>query len=190
MGLIADILNFARVNINGRDYSESTVNPGGGANITIVHYADPGDDSSPLPGDKVAGMPTQRSGSAIAVAYLDLKNLMKAQPGDKRIYSRDSAGNQVAEVWLKNNGDIIVDNGEGIFSVLADGTISGVNQNGSFALVPGGNFVVNGVTIDTGGNITTLGDVTANEVTASGVVLTTHIHSGVETGGGNTGGPV
>lgn len=40
------------------------------------------------------------------------------------------------------------------------------------------------------GNVNVSGTVDADEVSANGVDLSTHIHSGVQTGGGTTGGPV
>lgn len=46
----------------------------------------------------------------------------------------------------------------------------------------------NGVTIN--GNLTVNGSITGNEVTASGISLSNHVHSGVQSGGDNTGGPV
>jgi len=49
-----------------------------------------------------------------------------------------------------------------------------------------GNYTIKGNVVVTGGNIT----VTGGDVTADGISLKNHVHSGVLTGGNNTGGPV
>lgn len=69
-------------------------------------------------------------------------------------------------------------------TLTADG---GVTVNGDTTI--NGNLQVNGSQTVTGtslakGSLTCEGD-----VTASGISLKTHTHSGVQTGGGNTGGP-
>lgn len=74
--------------------------------------------------------------------------------------------------------------GGGKATLTADG---GVTVNGDTTI--NGNLQVNGSQTVTGtslakGSLTCEGD-----VTASGISLKTHTHSGVQTGGGNTGGP-
>ena len=150
MGFIANLISFARKGL----ISQAKVDPGGTYTQEAVHFDSPGDDSYPLPGDKVALIRTERSGVLDAVGYIDPKNKQKAKPGGKRIYSRDAAGNQVAEIWLMN-----------------DGTISGSNANGSFTLDVAGDFVINGVIIDTDGNIITTGKITAPEIEAENSLI-------------------
>lgn len=74
---------------------------------------------------------------------------------------RNRAGTQF--VWLKNDNTIAMENGAGMFQLLADGS-----------------FLINGLTITPDGNI----------ITAAGVNLNLHIHSGVTPGSGNSGAPV
>lgn len=74
---------------------------------------------------------------------------------------RNRAGIQF--VWLKNDNTISMENGAGMFQLLADGS-----------------FLINGLTITPDGNI----------ITAAGVNLNLHIHSGVTPGSGNSGAPV
>ena len=142
MGRIAKILSFLRVVKNDASQSKVTVvkcNPGGGANVTVEHYADAGDDSHPLTTDYVAIQPVKTAGAEVALGYADTINTPKAQPGDKRIYSRDvNSGAVIADIWLKS-----------------DGTIIGANANGQFMLAQSGDFTVNGLTIDINGNLTT-----------------------------------
>jgi len=167
VGRIAHILSFLRVQKVSRgnaNISEVKCKPGGGVNVTVEHYADIGDDSHPLNSDYVAIVPVNTSGSEIALGYADVINA----PNDKRIYSRDqNTGAMIADVWLK-----------------ADGSIICTNANGSFSLMASGDFVVNGVTIDTNGNITTAGTVSAdtveatNSLTIAGKELKNHTHTG------------
>lgn len=195
MGRITRILSFVRALANGAKVSDVKTDPGGGANITAQHFAPPGDDSHPLPDDYAATMPVTRSGSEVAVGYLDPKNEQKAQLGDKRIYARDPEdGSTIVEVWLKNTGEAVTSNKNGsatlspdgsstlttpeaTFQASADGGIKGSNSAGSFELQAGGNFVVNGVTIDTDGNISTGGKLNADDITADNldVTLSTHL---------------
>lgn len=156
MGRIAKILQFVRAvrdDINNSNVSDVTVDPGGEANVTVEHFSSAGDDAYPLTTDYalIVPVPSDRFSS---VGYLDAINAGKAQEGDKRIYSRDASnGNMVAEVWLKN-----------------DGTIKGTNQNGDFELQAGGDFIINGVTIDVNGNITTSGTIDSADITSTGTV--------------------
>lgn len=181
MGRIAKLLSFARSEVNGAKVSDVKVDPGGGANVTAQHFASPGDDSHPLPGDYVALTGVTGTGRANALGYLDPTNERKALPGDKRIYARDEDGATVVEVWLQNDGTAIVVNAQGSVTLRPDGSIRGSNGAGSFELESGGDFVVNGVTIDTSGNVTSPATVTAATVSApsiqaDGKELAGHIH--------------
>lgn len=193
MGRIAKLLSFIRTVKNGAKVSDVKVDPGGGANITAEHFAPPGDDSHPLPGDYVALNNDSGSGRESAIGYVDPLNEPKALPGDKRIYARDEDGVLIVEIWLKNTGEATIFNANGsvtlrpdggaitttplsVFDADADGSIAGTNGNGSFELQAAGDFLVNGVTIDTNGNISTAGKLNADDVTADNqnVTLSTH----------------
>jgi len=156
------LLSFVRTLRNGAKLSEVKLNPGGGPNITAEHFSAPGDDSYPLPGDYVVSVSVQRSGGSAAVGYLDPKNDQKATAGDKRIYARNAAGESIVELWLKNDGTAVLENINGTFTLSPDGSIKSQNGNGSAELEAAGNFVVNGVTIDTAGNIITPASVSAS----------------------------
>ena len=183
MGRIARLLSFVRSTADQSKVSDVKVDPGGGANVTAQHFAPAGDDAHPLPGDYAATVSAQRSGSEVAIGYLDPKSGQKAQPGDKRIYARNPEdGSTVVEVWLKNDGTATVYNAEASVEVSPGGSIKGSNSAGSFELQAGGNFVVNGVTIDTAGNITSPATITAPTVvattsaTAAGKEMAGHTH--------------
>lgn len=193
MGRLAVLLSFLRTTKNGAKVSDVKVNPGGGANVTAEHFSAPGDDSHPIPGDFVALNGDSGTGRESATGYLDPKNAPKALPGDKRIYARGSNGVLIVEVWLKNTGEATTVNANGsvtlrpdggtlittpecTFDAKADGSIKGANAAGSFELAVNGDFLVNGVTIDTSGNISTAGTLNAEDITADNqdVTLSTH----------------
>ncbi|WP_026145105.1 Gp138 family membrane-puncturing spike protein [Pseudomonas asplenii] len=83
-------------------------------------------------------------------------------------------------VWLKNDNSILMDNGAARFNVLADGTTLMQNGAGSFRLQADGTFLINGLKITPDGNV----------ITAAGVNLNTHRHTGVTPGSGTSGAPV
>lgn len=172
MGLrarIATVLSFVRVTRNGANISDVEVDPDGGSNITAEHSAPAGLDCPPLPDDSAVAVPVQGSGRFVVVGYFDPANAGSAEPGEVRLYARDEEGVIVSAVHLKNNG-----------------TIEAANENGQFSLQAGGNFVVNGVTIDTAGNITTPASVVAPSIVANGKELADHAHP-AGTPPGNTG---
>lgn len=193
MGRLAKLLSFIRVTRNSAKLSDVKVDPGGGANITGEHFASPGDDSHPLPGDYVALNERSGTGREDIIGYIDSINEPKAQPGDKRIYARDeNTSNQVNEVWLKNDGSVLVSNDNGSVLIKADGSIKGDNGSGSFELEASGNFVVNGVIIDTSGNITTTGTIAgatlsaSSSLTVAGKEMSGHTHSQANDSNGDT----
>lgn len=163
MGLIVKILSFARrTKPNGVKLSEIKGDVGGGDIQTAEHYGPSGDDSVPLLTDKAIGVEIPRTGGIAIVGYLDPINDSVAQAGEKRIFARDTdSGGVVCNIYLKANGSII-----------------GANANGSFELQAGGDFVINGLTIDSSGNISGSGRITmAGDIVAAGTVsLKTHVH--------------
>ena len=119
MGIVSEVL--------AADGSDIKSDRGSGDNVTAQHFTAPGDDSRPLPGDYASLSDAAGTGNQTATGYHDPKNPPKAEPGEKRIYARDSTGAVVAEMWLKASGDILISNGPGVFTMLADGS---VNING------------------------------------------------------------
>lgn len=207
MGRIAKLLSFVRGEANGAKVSDVKADPGGSANVTAQHFASPGDDSHPLPGDYVAMAGAAGTGRENAVGYLDPKNEQKAQAGDKRIYARDGDGAAVVEVWLKNDGTAVVINANGsvtlrpdggtvvetpasTFDAAASGSIKGDNGAGSFELAPSGTFIVNGVTIDPTGIITTPTQIVTPSAIINDVEAAGHNHDQANDSAGNSEQPV
>ena len=160
MGRIVKVLSFIRVLRNGAKVSDAKVDTGGGANITAEHYASAGDDAHPLPDDYAITDDVQQTGKEAVVGYLDILNDQKAQPGDKRIYARDAdTGAMIVELWLKNDGSTVLS-----------------NTNGWFTLLANGDFLINGVNIDTTGQITTPTAIVSPSAVINGKELDGHDH--------------
>ena len=104
MGLITRVLSFIR----GESFSESRVDPGGGDAFRADHFSSCGDDAQPISGDYAATVSVQRTGGQVAVGYVDIGNARKARPGEKRSYARAAGGNQVSEIWLRNDGTVMI----------------------------------------------------------------------------------
>lgn len=154
MGRIVIVENFARaMRQNGANVSDVIVNPGGGANITAEHFADPGDDSFPLTTDYAVAVQTIRKGGMALAGYVDPINSPKAQAGEKRIYARDSGGASICEIWLKADGSILVSNDQGSIELASGGDINIMNSGGHITMASGGDIDLNGVTIDASGNV-------------------------------------
>lgn len=194
MGRIGKLLSFVRTLTHGAHVSNVKLDPGGGANITSQNFQDAGGDAFPLTTDYTAGVDLKRQGVAVVVGYIDPINEPKSLEGEKRIYARDIAtGLVIAEVWIKNDGEVTTFNANGsntlrpdggsvtttplsTFDSDADGSIAGVNGNGAFELETGGDFVVNGVTIDTAGKITSPTSISAPSIVANSKELAGHTH--------------
>lgn len=72
-----------------------------------------------------------------------------------------------------------------VLNTMSGGTVVVSVTNGTATVTANNGINLNGVTIDSSGNVVTPGD-----VTSKGTVLHTHVHSGVSTGSGDTGPPV
>lgn len=128
--------------------------------VTAEHYAPPGIDAVPLEGDTAVQVAGAGNGRKAVVGYMDTVNAGVAEAGEVRIYSRNGDKEVVAYAWLKSGGEVVIRAG---------------SSGGTITLKPEGNVVINGVTIDTDGNVITPGDVTVKEG-ASQVTVSTHLH--------------
>lgn len=192
MGMIAKVKSWTAKTFSG----DVECNPGGGANIRSQLAAPAGVDAPPMPGDYNVVLEIQGAGRTVTVAVVDPKNAAVAKSGEYRIYARDADGAPVCSLHLKADGSTVLENengnythgadgshtlttGDASLAVAADKSISLNNGSGSAVLEAGGNVVINGVTIDTSGNITTGGTVEADDVTATStdVTLSTHTHN-------------
>lgn len=137
MGIMAKVLSTLKTRRGSADYNQIKVNSGAGVNLRGEQFSGAGDDSIPLPGDYAVTVEIPRQGGVAIVGFVDPGNASAVNPGEKRSYSRSSDGTIVAQVYLKNDGSVIID-----------------NDNGSITLDAGGDITLNGVTIDASGNVT------------------------------------
>lgn len=164
MGRLAQVLSFVRSSVGGHRVTDVKSDLGGGDVVTAQHFAPAGDDSMPLSSDYEAIISLVRQRGTAVVGYIDPRSAQTAGAGEKRIYSRDSSGSQVAQVWLKSDGQIVLNNSSGMITMAANGTIT-----------------LNGVVIDPSGNISApgnadfAGDVTAASVTADKIEALTSL---------------
>lgn len=63
-----------------------------------------GDDSPPIKGLAALHVKTGMNGETAIVGYINLEQL--AEPGEKRLYSTDSQGNEKAKIWFRTNGNL------------------------------------------------------------------------------------
>lgn len=138
-GFLATIVEFVRSVVDGTQAPEAKVDRGGGDAVTGYHFAPPGDDSQPLPGDLAFLGRDEGAGNAQLLGYQDPKNAGVAGPGEKRIYARSSAGAPVCEVWLKADGSVLVSNEACSVELGADGAVALANATGSVSLDASGN---------------------------------------------------
>lgn len=134
MGRIAELLEYTRVSEEGITIGEVKVDCGGGDIVTAMHYAPPGDDSHPLPGDLVFLQDSAGTGNFVAVGFVDPKIIPEAEPGERIIFSRSGPGQIAAKIHLKANGSVVINDKveispEGDVStsgdVSSDGTVTG-----------------------------------------------------------------
>jgi hypothetical protein len=169
MGLISIVRQFARTVVEGAYRTYVTHDPGYPDTNEAYVFGPSGEDSPPLPEDSVYLGDSPGAGRENALGYMDTRNEGVAEPGEKRMYARDPDGAIVATIWMQGDGTIFLSNG-----------------NGSIEMAPSGDVTINGVVIDTAGNVVAPGEVTAMDGPAA-VSLSTHTHPDAM---GGTGAPV
>ena len=140
----------------------------------VIGYVDPKNESKAQPGDKLvySREPSEDGGGRI-ISEQWFKNdgtiLTKAYKligTDIKLISRivQSPDGEVSNEVYDENDTLKVTT-----RISSDGSATTFNENGSFELAAGGDFLVNGVTIDTSGNITSPAKVSSVEVQATSV---------------------
>jgi len=147
---------------NDRSVRNVSVNLGADNNVDIAHSQPCNEDSLPLPNDFVVSVPVEGEDNIAAVGYVDPTNQGESspvQPGEKRIYSRDSSGAIVAEAHFKADGTLYIKSKQGI-------TVDSSN----------GVRIIGTVIVE--GDIAATGDITADgDVKAGAISLLTHTHN-------------
>ena len=154
MGHIAKVISAERSEANGAKITDIKADPGGEAIATAQLFSQAGDDSLPVGGDYALFVQLP-GGSFACVGNIDIKNKQTAKSGDRRFYSRNSDGDQMSEVWLKNDGEVLLGNENGFIKIQPDGTVN-----------------INGSTIDKDGKMTV-----PESFVLKGVELSQHKHA-------------
>lgn len=176
MGFLATVVEFRRSVDQGVPTPEAKFDRGGEDTVTGYHFAPPGTDAHPLPGDVGYLGDDLGTGNAQAIGYQDPKNAGVAGAGEHRIYSRASDGTIVAQVWVKADGSILISSDlagssvelgpDGAITLTApqasaelatDGTITLTGPQASAELAAGGAInlsnSVGGIAVDAAGNV-------------------------------------
>lgn len=192
MGLIGTVKQVLR-RLRAVPVDDIEADLGGNDLATAENFAPIGEDSQCLPGDLVFAVDKTGEGRVVSVGFIDPKAEQLAAAGERRLYSRDGEGSRVAQIWLKNTGEILLENAEASAKLLPDGAIELKNGNGSVTLGEDGVVNANGSTIATDGDITCPGTIKAAKVEApsieaAGLELAGHLHTkGTDPVTGNTG---
>lgn len=107
-GQQAEVLGVERRVEEGANVTYLKVDVGGGDIEEVQYFEEAGGDSPPIVGDFVAIEELGKSGSKHAVGCHDSKSTPKAEPGEKRIYSRTESGTLLAELWLRH-GEVVLE---------------------------------------------------------------------------------
>jgi hypothetical protein len=141
MGFLATVVEFLRSSDQGVPTPEVKFDPGDADTSTGGHFAPPGTDAPPLPGDVGYLGDDVGRGNAQALGYQDTKNPGIASGGEHRLYSRAADGSVMAEVWLKGDGSITLTAPQASAVLGPDGAIELSNAHGGLSIDAAGNVV-------------------------------------------------
>lgn len=105
---------------------------GGGRIITASHYASPGENDHPFPGDFCALEP-KGTGGFLAVAFWDPKLQLAALPGEKILMSRSAPGVPAAKIHMRADGSVVIND---TVTISALGAISALGEVTAMAETP------------------------------------------------------
>lgn len=140
MGFLGAVVAFERATVDGAQAPEVRVDRDGDEVATGHHFAPPGDDSPPLPGDLAYLGDDTGAGVAQAIGYQDPATPGEAAPGDKRLYARSGPGVVAVSLWLKGDGTLVATNvAGGVLELGPDGSGRVGNALGELAVDAAGN---------------------------------------------------
>lgn len=181
MGRIARVIENIANRVN--------MNLGGFFNNECDNVQPSGDDSRPLPKDDGYSQQWGSAGRFVVLGYFDYDNKI-AQPGEKRIYGRDSSGNVTSHVYLMNDGTIKIENDSVSYTLNPDGSTIETNGSGTKTMAADGTVNINGFIINPDGSASSPVSVTAplvngtTNVTFGGISGVEHVHpQGVDSAG-------
>jgi hypothetical protein len=134
MGFLGTVVSFTRAVVGGAQAPEVKIDRGGNDALTAHHFAAPGDDAPPLPGDVAYLGDDAGAGAVQSLAYQDPKTAGVAAAGERRIYSRSGPGVVAGELWLKADGTLVAKNASGSLELMPDGSLRLGNALGELAV--------------------------------------------------------
>lgn len=140
-----------------------------GANVTAETFGPSGDDSPPLPEDRVVLVNVDGTGNFVSAGVLSVSQ--GAKPGERILYSRNSGGEVMAALKLLNDGKIEMLSPEDFsvsaknLSVSVESSISmeseSIKTSGKTTEIEGDDIKLNGKTTElTGGRVKCKGKAT------------------------------
>lgn len=161
------------------------MNLGGFFNNECDKVQPSGDDSRPLAKDDGYAQQWGGAGRFVVLGYFDYDNKI-AQPGEKRIYGRDSSGNVTSHVYLMNDGTIKIENDSVSYTLNPDGSTIETNGSGTKTMAADGTVNINGFIIAPDGAVESPVSITSPSVIADGKELAGHKHPQENDSAGNT----
>ena len=120
-------------------YFKSTLQKNRVSNLVQFHSG--GDDYNPPDNaEGLGGAIGDNPANGFIFAWRD-DTTRKAAKGEKRIYSVDSSGAEIAEVWLKNTGEIVI-----------SGKNTNITVNGNLTVSASGTAEISAPTVNLGGS--------------------------------------
>ena len=117
------------------EFIMQTVEAYKGANLTAETFAPSGDDSPPLPDDRIVLVQVDGTGSFVAAGVLSRSQ--GAKPGERILYSRDENGEVRAALRLLGDGTVEIEsadeNGDAqaVFSIGGNGGLKLTDKSGN-----------------------------------------------------------
>jgi hypothetical protein len=171
------------------DYVATSAAAGTGRE-TAVGYLDPANEQKAAAGEKRIYARDPSSGDSVVEVWLksDSTAVIINANGSVTLAPDGSveATNANGSITLGADGGTTVETPAATFTAAASGSIKGENGAGVFELTPGGDFVVNGVTIGTDGSIVTPTSVATPSAVINGVEAASHTHPQGNDSAGNT----
>jgi hypothetical protein len=148
MGRIGKVIKafIAKLSGSGLDAQVAAVEEFKGDERKLQIFGPVNEDSAPPNDMKTINIPLGRGrGFLVSVAYHNEKIAPVALPGERRLYSTNEAGDEVqAEVFLKQDGEILLNNALGLIRIEPDGGVVLGNSNGFLSISAAGAFFIGG----------------------------------------------
>ena len=143
MGRIGSIESIADVVLdNGDKAIVIEIKLNGGQIVTVPQFANAGINSKPCIDDYVVVTDTIGDTGFAVVGYLDRQNVSVSKDGEIRLVGRGMSGNEMCQVYLKQDGSVTVSNDLSSITMDELGTIESKTGPGSIKMDAVGNILI------------------------------------------------